>query len=89
VLIDPSVHVPTPVDDGPVDEGPADAGPAPADEPPQEPPAVPGTDPQTHDDPAPRRPEPVPYVDAADSSPFEIDEVEALPEPSPGSGHAG
>jgi hypothetical protein len=38
---------------------------------------------------AARRPEPVPYVDAADSSPFEIDEVEALPDPSTGSDRTG
>jgi hypothetical protein len=31
----------------------------------------------------------VPYVDAADFSPFEIDEVEALPDPSTGSDRTG
>ena len=81
VLIDPSVHVPPPADDDP-----AHALVAPAGDPTPEPSEEPDAEPPTHDAPAPGRPEPVPYVDAADSSPFEIDEVEALPESSAGSG---
>ncbi|WP_323096644.1 phosphotransferase [Intrasporangium sp. YIM S08009] len=88
VLIDPSVHVPPPVDEGPSDAVRAPVG-DPAQEPAQEPSQEPDTELQTQDAPAPRRSEPVPYVDAADSSPFEIDEVEALPESSTGPGRAG
>jgi aminoglycoside phosphotransferase (APT) family kinase protein len=92
VLIDPSAPVP------PTDPVPAEDAPTPdasvADDSAQDAPAAaPDTvDEQPadqHVEGAARRPEPVPYVDAADSSPFEIDEVEALPDPSAGSDRAG
>ncbi|WP_207555971.1 phosphotransferase [Intrasporangium flavum] len=103
VLIDPAVHAP--LDDetaaGEVPTGTEDAPPDPSPQPSEPPTAAPAAEPETREAPqtpetpetpgAPvaHRPEPVPYVDATDSSPFEIDEVEALPEASTGSGRAG
>ncbi len=102
VLIDPSVDVPPPVEETPAEAtaashqevssptdapAPTPADPADAPERAVEPEPAQGDD--RRDGTHPRRPEPVPYVDAADSSPFEIDEVEALPESSTESGRTG